>query len=89
MQAGAVCKKINIWTPKYATTSLLDDRGEGVCSLPSLFLESLPGPAMSLSGSGCCMCMTPRGTDGQQKKSRGTLSRYFSKFEIAEWFHTG
>ena len=92
MQLPAVCKKINIWTPKYATTILLGSHGEGACSLPDLFLESLPGPAVSPTGPGCCMHMAPPGPDGrqkQQKKSRATLSRYFSKFEIAEWFHTG
>lgn len=66
--------------------------GKECCSLPGLFLESLPGPAVSPVGPGCCMYMASLGPDGhqkQQKKSRATPSRDFCIFEIAQWFHTG
>lgn len=84
-----VCTKISIWTPKYSTAVLLSDRG--VCSLPSLFLGSLLQLAVS-RGSRCCEHLAPLGPDRhqrQQKKSRATLSRYFSNFETPQWFHTG
>lgn len=90
MQLPAVCKKINIWTPKYVTTILLGNCGEGVLLPPRFVLRKPPGAGRVPRGTGMYTAsLGPDGHQKQQKKSRATPSRDFCIFEIAQWFHTG
>lgn len=52
MQLPAVCKKINIWMPKYVTTILLGNCGKGVLLPPWFVLRKPPRAGRVPRGTG-------------------------------------